>query len=327
MDNSSRTSLLSRDISISPEWEAAAEMIFRQAGIVLVIGVPGSGKSTLSRYLVHYLTRGHRTVALIDCDLGQTHLGPPTTMGMKLYKGPSDRLDTLQPDSMWFIGAPSPVGHISEVVHGTKWLSDKARHGGAEGVVINTSGLLLGPAGAELKLSKVDVVEPRHVLALEESSEIEPLLMAIKGRNPVSITRLPVSAHARNRSLEVRRHFREEKYRTYFKDARTMKLPVSLVNSSPYDHDLEKDVGSNKEENVLLGLCDQEGAALALGILQTWGVKDQWMDVLTPLSVADSKKVASVRFGDIKVHPNGMEENGQANKNYQGKTRGPLPPV
>ena len=315
MDNTPRTFPLVKDISISPEWEAAAEMISRQAGIVLVIGVPGSGKSTLSRYLVHCLSYGHRTVALIDCDLGQTHLGPPTTIGMKLYKEPLDRLDTLQPDYMRFVGATSPVGHISEVVHGTKWLSDKARHGGAEGVIINTSGLILGPAGAELKLSKVDVVAPQYVLALQESSEIESLLVDIERRNRVSIARLPVSNDARNRSLEARRHLREEKYRAYFKDAKTTKLPVSLVGLSRYRHDRERNIASNKESNMLLGLCDQEGVALALGILQAWDVNEQWMHVLTPLSDADTEKVASVQFGDIKVHPDGVEENGQGTKN------------
>jgi polynucleotide 5'-hydroxyl-kinase GRC3/NOL9 len=315
MDNMPRTVPLVKDISISPEWKAAAEMISRQAGIALVIGVPGSGKSTLSRYLVDYLTHGHRTVALIDCDVGQTHLGPPTTIGMSLYKKPPDGLDTLQPDYMRFIGAPSPIGHISEVVHGTKWLSDKARHGGAEGVIINTSGLILGAAGAELKLSKVDVVAPQYVLALQASSEIESLLMDIEGRNPVSITRLPVSDDARNRSLEARRLFREEKYRAYFKDAKTMELPVSLVDLSRYGHDRERTIASNKEPNMLLGLCDQEGCALALGILQVWDVNDELMHILTPLSAGDREKVASIRFGDIKVHPDGVEENGQATKN------------
>jgi len=308
MDNTPRTFPLVKDISISPEWEAAAAMISRQAGIVLVIGVPGSGKSTLSRYLVHYLTHSHRTVALIDCDVGQTHLGPPTTIGMSLYRKPPDRLDTLQPDYMRFIGATSPVGHISDVVHGTKWLSDKARHGGAEGVIINTSGLILGTAGAELKLSKVDVVAPQYILALQESSEIESLLIDVTSRNPGSITRLPVSDDARNRSLEARRRLREEKYRAYFKDAKTMKLPVSLVDLSRYGHDRERNIASNKEKNVLLGLCEQGGCALALGILQAWDVNGELMHILTPLSASDRKKVASVQFGDIKVHLDGVEE-------------------
>lgn len=308
MDNRPRTFPLVKEISISPEWKAAAERISRQAGIVLVIGVLGSGKSTLSRYLVHCLTHGHWTVALIDCDVGQTHLGPPTTIGMSLYQKPPDGLDTLQPDYMRFIGAPSPVGHISDVVHGTKWLSDKARHGGAEGVIINTSGLILGAAGSELKLSKVGVVSPQYILALQESSEIESLLMDIKRRSLASIIRLPVSDDAQKRSLEARRGLREEKYRAYFKDAKTMKLPVSLVDLSRYGHDREGNIASNKEPNVLLGLCDQEGCALALGILQSWDVNDESMHILTPLSAADRKKIAGVRFGDIKVHSDGVEE-------------------
>jgi polynucleotide 5'-kinase involved in rRNA processing len=139
--------------------------------------------------------------------------------------------------------------------------------------------------------------------------------MDITRRSPVSITRLPVSDDARNRSLEVRRRLREEKYRVYFKDAKTMELPVSLVDLSRYGHDRERKIASNKEENMLLGLCDQEGCALALGILQKWDLKDESIDILTPLAAADSKKVASVRFGDIKVHPDGVEENGQGTKN------------
>ena len=308
MGNSPRTFPLLKDIRIAPEWEEAADMLSRQAGIVLVIGVPGSGKSTLSRYLVHHLTQGHQTVALIDCDVGQTHLGPPTTIGMNLYRHPPDRLDTLQPDYMRFIGAPSPVGHVSDVVHGTKWLSDKAWHEGAEGVIINTSGLILGTAGAELKLSKVDVVAPRYVLALQGSSEIESLLAEIKRRSLASIKRLPVSDDAQKRSLEARRGLREEKYRAYFKDAKTMKLPVSLVDRLRHGHDRQRTIVSNKDRHVLLGLCDQGGCALALGILRGSDVNGPSMDIFTPLSAADGGKVASVRFGDIKVHPEGVEE-------------------
>ena len=43
-------------------------------------------------------------------------------------------------------------------------------------------------------------------------------------------------------------------------------------------------------------------------ILQAWDVNDESMHILTPLSAADRKKVASVQFGDIKVHPDGVEE-------------------
>jgi polynucleotide 5'-kinase involved in rRNA processing len=139
--------------------------------------------------------------------------------------------------------------------------------------------------------------------------------MDIKRRHSASITRLPVSDDAQNRSLEVRRRLREEKYRAYFKDAKTVKLPASLVDLSRCGHDRQRTIASNKEPNVLLGLCDPGGYALALGILQTWDAKDRSMHILTPLSAANREKIASVLFGDIKVHPDGVEENGQATKN------------
>ncbi len=56
-----------KNISISNEWKAAAEALCNETGIFLVLGPPGSGKSTLSGYLIHYVTRANRKVALIDC--------------------------------------------------------------------------------------------------------------------------------------------------------------------------------------------------------------------------------------------------------------------
>jgi polynucleotide 5'-kinase involved in rRNA processing len=173
---------------------------------------------------------------------------------------------------------------------------------------VNTSGLILGTAGAELKLSKVDRVSPQYVLALQGASEIESLLVEIKRRSPGSITHLAVSQDARSKSPEMRRGLREEKYRAYFKDAKTMKLPVSLVGRARHGHDRQRTIVSSKDHHVLLGLCDQGGCCLALGILQAWDAGDESIDILTPLAAENSQRVASVRFGDMKIHLDGAEE-------------------
>lgn len=48
---------------------------------------------------------------------------------------------------MWFLGATSPIGHLLEIVVGTKKMADKALNSGADVVIVNTSGLILGTAG------------------------------------------------------------------------------------------------------------------------------------------------------------------------------------
>lgn len=297
-----------KTISISPRWKAAAEAISRESGISLVVGVPDSGKSTLSRYLTHYLTHANRIVALIDCDVGQTHLGPPTTLGMMLYTNPTDPCDTLKPHHMRFIGATSPSGHLLDIVVATKKMADKALNSGAEVVIVNTSGLILGVAGAELKLNKLDLLCPKYVLALQESSEIEHLLTYLEKRHTMSIFRLPISAHARKRPPEVRRRFREEKYREYFKESQIVKMPLSQVGPKGYVWWRERNVRIGAVKNLLLGLCDAENCLLALGILQEFDLQQRSVHILTPLSSRDGDKVRTVQLGEIKIHPDGQEE-------------------
>jgi polynucleotide 5'-hydroxyl-kinase GRC3/NOL9 len=297
-----------KGIDISPEWQAAAEHVSQDPGIYLVVGVPDSGKSTLSRFLVRYLTNARRTVALIDCDVGQTILGPPTTIGMMLYPEPTDQVDTLEPDCMRFIGATSPIGHLLETIGGAKRMADKALSEQAEVVVINTSGLILGVPGTELKLNKVDLLCPRCVLALQESSQIEPLLSHLERRPGLSVVRLPISNHARKRPLEVRRRLREEKYRQYFQETRMVKMPISQIGSDGQVLSRDMNVPIDAMKNLLLGLCDSENYLLALGILQDLNLAEQSLHILTPLNSEVDGKVARIQVGEIKIHPDGQEE-------------------
>lgn len=304
-----------KNISISREWRAAAEAISKKSGIFLVVGVPDSGKSTLSRYLIHYLTHASRIVALIDCDVGQTHLGPPTTLGMMLYTNPTDPCDTLKPDHMRFIGATSPTGHLLDIVVATKKMADKALNSGAEVVIVNTSGLILGVAGAKLKLNKVDLLCPKYMLALQESSEIEHLLTYLEKRHAVSTFRLPISEHARKRPPEVRRRFREEKYREYFRESQIVKMPFSQIGPQGYVWCRERNVRIDAIKHLLLGLCDSENYLLALGVLQEFDLEERSLHILTPLSFKDGEKVRAIQLGEIKIHPNGQEEYVHGGKN------------
>lgn len=291
-----------KDISIPRDWKAAAEVILEQTGIVMVMGLPDSGKSTLSRYLVHHLTQANRIVALIDCDVGQNHLGPPTTIGMAIYRGPFKKFDTIKPRYMRFIGATSPVGHILEIVVATRKMTDRALGLGAEVVIVNTGGLILGAKGFKLKLNQVDLLCPKYILALEHSSEIEHLLASLE-KQRVSIIRLTISQKAQKRSSEARRHFREQRYRRYFRQSRVMRIPFSQVaiRGHIWNATIEE------EKNLLLGLCDSENYALALGILQECNPKDHYLHILTPLSPQNLGMVRIVHLGDIRIYPTYQE--------------------
>jgi len=166
-------------LEIPPGWDAAATRFLDEGGPVMVLGASDTGKSALCRYLVFraYL-KGHQA-ALVDLDLGQSHLGPPATLGLGLFppRHPGD--DSLHPEGLYFIGRTSPVGSILEVVVGCRVLVDQALSRGYTRLVVNTSGLVQGPGTLRLKRAQAELLHPTLLLALQRDREIEPLLQGL----------------------------------------------------------------------------------------------------------------------------------------------------
>jgi polynucleotide 5'-hydroxyl-kinase GRC3/NOL9 len=170
-------------IEVLPEWEAAAERFLSRGGTAVVLGASDTGKSTLSRYLVYRAYAAGSRVALVDLDLGQSHLGPPTTLGLGLYPPRVPGEDSLFPEAFYFIGQTSPVGTIMEVAVGCRVLADLAAHHGVSRLVVNTSGLVHGLPALRLKRGEVELLQPALIFALQRTRELEPLLRAL-GEGP-----------------------------------------------------------------------------------------------------------------------------------------------
>jgi polynucleotide 5'-hydroxyl-kinase GRC3/NOL9 len=207
----------------------------------MILGAPDTGKSTLCRYLVYRAFAAGQQAALVDLDLGQSHLGPPATMGLGLFppRRPGD--EALHPDELYFIGQTSPVGSIMEVAVGCRVLVDAARSRGCARIVVNTSGLVDGPGAVRLKRAQAELLRPAELLALQRAQELEPLLRGLggvgaageTGRDPTPpresggwpLRVLPVSSRAARKSPAERRTYREARFRHYFRDARRLDLP------------------------------------------------------------------------------------------------------
>jgi polynucleotide 5'-hydroxyl-kinase GRC3/NOL9 len=269
-------------LEVLPEWEAAARRFLDREGAVLVLGAPDTGKSTLCRYLVYRAYAAGESTALIDLDVGQSHLGPPTTLGLGFFppRRPGD--GTLFPEGLHFIGQTSPVGAILEVAVGCRVLCDQARAAGLTRVVVNTSGYIQGPGALRLKRSQVELLDPTLILALQRHAELEPLLRGLGDRDPPAsppplaggrdavsgqppsgwpLLRLPVSVRVGRRSPEERRSYREERFGRYFRPARRLDLPwrslvwegLPLGQGPPLTPDARSQLSRSLEVGVLHG--------------------------------------------------------------------------
>jgi polynucleotide 5'-hydroxyl-kinase GRC3/NOL9 len=193
----------------------------------MILGAADSGKSTLSRYLVYRAYVAGEAVGLIDLDLGQSHVGPPGSLGLAAFPPHFPGDDPLFPEELYFIGQTSPVAAVLEVVVGARVLADAAAARGLTRLVVNTSGLVSGGAAVRLKRGQVELLRPRLLLALARGEELTPLVRAVGEAAP--LLRLPVSPRAVGKSPEMRRLYREQRFRDYFRAAREVRLPWGQV--------------------------------------------------------------------------------------------------
>jgi polynucleotide 5'-hydroxyl-kinase GRC3/NOL9 len=216
-------------LHIPPEWRSAAEEIAAQGGPVMVIGAPGSGKTTFCLYLAGYFCRTGRSVAWIDADPGQPSIGPPAAFSLGLYTDARELLKRKPPLAMGFIGNTSPVGHLLDAVTAVQKLYNRAVTLAPDLILINTCGLVNGGAARELKYHEIDMLAPRYVIALQQKSEVEHLVAPHAHRAGLLILRLPVSPDARVLTGEARKAVREQRFKEYFRGADFQEIALSDV--------------------------------------------------------------------------------------------------
>ncbi|GAI15744.1 unnamed protein product, partial [marine sediment metagenome] len=66
------------------DWLEVANKILKDRGAVLVLGATDTGKSICTLLFANFWAKHGRKVGIVDVDMGQSDLGPPTTMGMVL---------------------------------------------------------------------------------------------------------------------------------------------------------------------------------------------------------------------------------------------------
>lgn len=216
-----------KNLDIPLEWKSAAQQFLEQGGITLVLGGSDTGKSTLCSYLVYRVYVTGEPVALVDLDLGQSHLGPPGALGLGLFPPRFPGEQSLFPEALYFIGQTSPVGAVLQVAVGCRVLVDEARARGVRRVVVNTSGLIHGPVAYRLKQAEVELLQPNLMLSLARDAELTPLLRHLDYGSRT--TSLPVSSRAVRRGPEWRRQYRETRFRRYFDQAQRLDLSLTQV--------------------------------------------------------------------------------------------------
>lgn len=219
---------IQQNIHIPQSWSELIQQTTDSHGTLMIVGAPDVGKSTLARLLVYHLCQAGRKVVWIDADLGQNHLGPPTTICMKYFNSFPPHLNEMKPQLMGFVGSTTPSHHLVITIAQIKKILEKSLLYQPGLVIINTDGMVFGNEALILKSNLIKLTNPQMIIALQCSGEIEHLLKPIE-KEDKTIYRLPVSEKARKKSPAERRTIREQRFATYFKNSQSLHIPIDQV--------------------------------------------------------------------------------------------------
>jgi polynucleotide 5'-hydroxyl-kinase GRC3/NOL9 len=246
---------------VSEAWAAALEAA-AAAQVTLVLGVNDTGKTTLVTRLASALADAGHRVGVVDADLGQSDVGPPTTVGLGHVRRPLERLADAELVALEFLGTTSPARCMRETAEATARLVRRALDLGDDRVLVDTSGLVEGSFGRALKRIKIDRVRPDVLVALQRAEEVEPILQLYAEAGRPTIVRLPAAASSRSEEHTTLQHTRPE-LEAHLTGAVPITLDLARVDARPAP--ATRGLAVIEAEGVLVGLDDGEGDTLGLG--------------------------------------------------------------
>jgi polynucleotide 5'-hydroxyl-kinase GRC3/NOL9 len=280
----------SLEIIPEPEWEGLVEELLNNKCTSIIIGATSSGKSTLARYLIEMLLSKNRVISFIDSDIGQSSLGLPGTITMKVFKTTEDIKD-FSADKIFFIGSLNPAKKIPLMIDGNKKLVDIARTE-SEIVLVDTTGLINGEAAKALKTGKIKALKPDHLIVIQRHNELEHLITLTGG---IDIHRIKASKMARGRNREARMRYRRERFFEYFNEKKVTEFLLYDVDLI-YNNQLIIPKKRDFKEGTLIAL-NHNNETKDLGLLLE--LDNDSITFISPIKSV--REINRVVLGDINI--------------------------
>lgn len=280
------------DICPEPEWEELIKNLKQQKGTALLIGATDSGKSTLAKYLVEKLLKENKKISIVDADVGQSTLGLPGTITMKVFINEED-IKNLNFDKMFFVGSINPAKKITEMIEGSKKMVNLCRRR-SEFIIVDTTGLISGEIGRTLKIGKIRAIRPEYIVAIQRDNELEHIINNIED---VFIYRIKASRLAKFRGKEARSYYRKKKFLDYF-DEREISEFLLNYNDVKFFYNNKQIImrEGDFKKGTIIGL-NHNDETIGLGEIIEIGDKEVFFK--SPLRLL--KGINRVIFSDIEI--------------------------
>lgn len=272
-----------------------AATIANQGGVVMLIGAPDTGKSTLAREILRQSIAKGKHAALVDADVAQSTVGPPGCVGLKWVRTSDDLTNISQADALRFVGSTNPSRLVLQMVLATAALVEQAR-ATADLVLIDTTGAVSGVVGQTLKYHKVETCHPELVVGLQRGAELEPIIGMLQRFFSVDVITADVHPELIPLSPDVRSEGRVRQLKQALADP----LEAWRIRPTVFAPTLPTGLDLDRLAGMVVGVQDGVGACLGLGVLD---YTDGVLRVLTN----HGEGMQGLRLGSMRVDLSSFE--------------------
>ncbi|MGA3190950.1 MAG: Clp1/GlmU family protein [Candidatus Bathyarchaeia archaeon] len=274
--------------TIPSSWtESAQELLNLQIrpATAMIFGTADAGKTSFCTYLINRVLREKRKIAVLDGDLGQSDIGPPSTVAYTFVTKPLTDLFNLQAKNAVFIGETSPGNAVDKMIEGLSLLKKEIMASNPEFLIVNTDGWVEGECAVPYKLKLAEELKPEVIFCMEQKDELAPLLTALEKFKKTTVES-PTAIRQRDR--EKRKTLRELGYKKYLRNPRVQSLSLNWLKVEGNDS-----FGLNKTHMNSMGarrICD----LLGMKPLQLSVLSDKISIVIGRRRWIDSDKINKV---------------------------------
>jgi polynucleotide 5'-hydroxyl-kinase GRC3/NOL9 len=281
---------------MSQDWaeETAQRLLSRDfinTGICLVLGGADTGKTTLVAAIAKHAS-STQPIGIIDADIGQSHIGPPATVGWAVVDNPQTNFSKLTVSGISFVGDVTPVGHLLQLTAAITQCVQQVSEA-TELIIIDTPGFIYGPAAAALWWTVQQILQPELILAVQRNDELQCILGGLQslGHKLEQIECPPIIP---TKSPQERRKYRQNQFNKYFRDSCLYNISLSEVAVQK-----NRNLSSNNLVNRLVALRDGKGADIAIGQIKDWQCDKDIAVVRTPQ--IDIRQIRCLAIGDTTI--------------------------
>lgn len=270
--------------------ESLAREISR-AKVAMLMGGVDTGKTTLALAATRLALKAGRTVGLVDADIGNSTVGPPACVGVKIIRSEDELNQVEEADQLYFVGTITPARLVLQQVVATTAAVDKAKQL-SDLVILDTSAVVSGVAGETLKYHKAELCRPDKVVALQRGGEMEPVVGMLRRFLGTDVTVAAADPNIISLSPDERAALRTRR----FKKALASPLDRWKVRPTVFAPTLPIGLNLDRLNQVLVGVQNEAGTCLGLGVLEAEG------DALRVLTNVGSG-MTGLRLGSMRIDP------------------------